>query len=793
MRKFLKSQRSTQLKFRKARRNNFFGLEMNRAFKNLIRSTVLLAAFALPVISRANLSGDFHGVQQKLNDDLLDIYSGENETNLPAQISSSLATLKPYVEGYDNSDAEKFLSEPISPQLSSAAQIGIARARLQHVAALAMLQCQKSGNFGGAQQWRALITLPQFATGVDSAMLLQNPAMARKPEVAQTLAKEYLEWETMRVRQLLDFLQQQVAIKAADKNVVEANENEILALANFPAELVKVAGLTNNLTAPTATTAWNDSADEQEKMAAVSKWRDEVESALPNLLTSADIGRMQRLLARCVKLVPREYSHGVANGKLIIPLELREAKQFTDQSQTLVNQLAPVWKQEQPKIYAQYRPELTAQLGQMQAMLDNLPPQDALDEQSKKISAILEDQFKITARRPGDSGDVIDETVLEVRSALGGSLAAAQSEQWQSAESQRMDAYTAFDTEIEARVLPRNPDLATKAERSFIEGDGSQLGIKALLDRHAPMDQLVAGYERALANLAQCTELLKVAVSPATIGFTAFTIVAREGLEAIIILAALFAGLRGVEYASTRKGIASGAWTGLLVTAITFWLSRTVIHSLTRFGEKLEAVVSVFAVIILFIVTNWVFHRVYWVGWNSKLRSLSKSAQEVSSTRWEWLALLGVGFLTVYREGFEMALFLQSLLLEGSKSAVLIGSGVALVFLILIGVLTFRYGVKLPYRKLMVLTGILVVSIMVTFIGSTVRLFQVVNWMPIHPVYSLHLPNWSGLWLGLYPSWEGLLIPPLALVYVGGAWLLNRWRSRKAESELTANVAALKV
>ena len=76
--------------------------------------------------------------------------------------------------------------------------------------------------------------------------------------------------------------------------------------------------------------------------------------------------------------------------------------------------------------------------------------------------------------------------------------------------------------------------------------------------------RLEAAYERTLALLAQCTELLKVAVSPATVGFTAFTIVAREGLEAIIILAALMAGLRGAEYASTRKGIAGGAWMGLI-------------------------------------------------------------------------------------------------------------------------------------------------------------------------------------------------------------------------------------
>ncbi len=382
---------------------------MKHAKKKFLIFAFLLAALSLPATSHATLSDDFHGVQTKLNDSLLDVYSGENETNLAAQISASLANLKPYVEGYGESDAGKILDTPLPAGLSSAAQIGVARARLQHVAALAMLQCQSSGNATGAQQWRALITLPQFANGVDSAMLLQNPEIARKPEVAATLAKEYLEWQTMRVRQLLDFLQQQVAIKAADKNVVEANENEILTLADFPPALVKIAGLTNNLVAPTATVAWDDSAGQKQKTDSVATWRDEVESGLPNLLTQADIGRMQRLLARCVKLVPREYSHGVTDGKLIIPLEYREATQFAEQSQTLVNQLAPVWKQEQPQTYVQYRPELTEKLSGLQNSLVNFAPQDDLENQSKQISAVLEDKFKITARRAGDSGDVIDE------------------------------------------------------------------------------------------------------------------------------------------------------------------------------------------------------------------------------------------------------------------------------------------------------------------------------------------------------------------------------------------------
>ena len=232
---------------------------------------------------------------------------------------------------------------------------------------------------------------------------------------------------------------------------------------------------------------------------------------------------------------------------------------------------------------------------------------------------------------------------------------------------------------------------------------------------------------------------------------------------------------------STRRWISSGAWLALAASGLTFWLSKTLIQSLARYGEKLEAVVSILAVIILLMVTNWVFHKFYWVGWNSKLRSLSKASQQ--STRWEWLALVGIGFLTVYREGFETTLFMQSLLLEGSLWSVAIGVCAGAGFIAVVGFLIFKFGAKLPLRRLLVITGVLVVTIMITFLGSTTRLFQTVGWLPIHPVPALEIPTWAGLWFGLYPSWEGLLIPPLALVYVGGAWLWGKMSSRRAASE----------
>ena len=471
---------------------------------------------------------------------------------------------------------------------------------------------------------------------------------------------------------------------------------------------------------------------------------------------------------------------------MLIPLEYQEAVQFVQQAQGLVNELAPTWRRDLAAPYKAHHADLVNKLATLSKQMDQTADVSAVESSAKDAVNILENDFGLSARRAGDKGQVVEETALDVREALGNSLAAAQAGHWQEAESLRLDAYTSFDSEIEVRVLPRNPALANTTERSFIDGSEGSPGIKALLDRAAPIEELTAGYDRALKNMDACVAILKVAVSPATVSFTAFTIIAREGLEAIVILAALLAGMRGDAQRGTRRWVSAGAWLAIAASGLTFWLSKTVIQSLARYGEKLEAVISILAVIILLMVTNWVFHKFYWVGWNAKLRSLSKGAQQTTTDRWEWLALLGVGFLTVYREGFETTLFMQSLLLEGSVWPVVIGVLLGTGFIAAIGVGIFVYGAKLPYRKLLVVTGVLVVSIMVTFFGSTARLFQTVGWLPIHSIKGLTVPTWMGTWLGLYPSWEGVLIPMLAFVYVGGAWLWVKLGSRRAVAAIEA-------
>ncbi len=720
----------------------------------------------------------FTALQQRTDEALVDLYSDVAKPESADELAKRWDELRALVRAPTLAAVGPITFGSADP-VGLAEAIGRARAQLQHVAALETLAAQREGNVPSAQVWRSLITLPRFSDPSEGALLLQQePARVKDPAVSTVLAREYLSWESMRVRQLFDKLQALAQSGEATDAFVRGYAQEIAGLARFPEALVAAAGLPTDTT-PVPVPPMAAPYDGTETLGRLSRWRETIESSLPTLLSENDVNRMERMLIRLVKLVPREYRNGVDDGQVLIPLEHREATQFAEQAQSLANELAAVWRRREPQAYAKRHEELVSLFDELRKGVAELVPVTLLDKASRRIGDILGSDFGLSARQAGAGGAVVEETALEVRSNLNNALAAALGDRWQEAETLRAGAYAAFDAEIEARLLPRNPELALRAERLFLDGRDGQ-GIKAALDRRAPAKELNAVFDRALRALDESVAVLQVAVSPPVVAYTAFSIIAREGLEAVVVLAALLAGLRGVENAGTRRGLVAGAWLSVVATGLTFVLSRTLIRSLTSLGERLEAVVSVLAVVVLLIVTNWVFHKYYWSGWNAKLRSLTRSAVHRRNTRWDRWGLVGVGFLTVYREGFETTLFLQSLWLEGQGSAFWLGIAGGTLSIAVLGLLIFRFGIKLPYRKLLIVTGVLVVSILLTYTGSTVRLFQTVGWLPVHPVTGLTLPNWAGLWFGLYASWEGLLLPPLGLAYVAGAWLWVKWQANRA-------------
>jgi high-affinity iron transporter len=84
-------------------------------------------------------------------------------------------------------------------------------------------------------------------------------------------------------------------------------------------------------------------------------------------------------------------------------------------------------------------------------------------------------------------------------------------------------------------------------------------------------------------------------------------------------------------------------------------------------------------------------------------------------------------------------------------------------------------------------TGVLILAVLVVMVGKTVQTLQVVGWIPVHPIADLQLPYWAGLWLGLFPTWEGLGAQAAAIALVLGSYFLaEQLRARRRRAILAA-------
>jgi high-affinity iron transporter len=236
-----------------------------------------------------------------------------------------------------------------------------------------------------------------------------------------------------------------------------------------------------------------------------------------------------------------------------------------------------------------------------------------------------------------------------------------------------------------------------------------------------------------------------------------------------------------------RRPLLLGVGFALLASAATWVVAQTILTSLAGFGERLEAIVSLLAIGVLLVILNWFYHRVYW---QENLQALHRrkrsilSAAGLSVTAAQLTGLVLLGFSSVYREGFETVLFLQALTLEAGAWTVLQGIAVGFAAVVAVFVLVVALERKLPHKKMLIATGVLITLVLVVMIGSTVQTLQKVGWLAVTPVDGLELPYWSGVWLGLYPTWEGLLLQGAAAVFVVGSYfaaeaLRVRRRSRK--------------
>jgi high-affinity iron transporter len=263
-------------------------------------------------------------------------------------------------------------------------------------------------------------------------------------------------------------------------------------------------------------------------------------------------------------------------------------------------------------------------------------------------------------------------------------------------------------------------------------------------------------------------------LSQRAIILNASVLVFREGLEAILVLAAVSASFLGA-HVRYRRPVAAGAGVAGLATVATWFVAIAVISAVNAPELDIQAATGLLAVVVLLVVMNWFFHRVYWTGWiahhNRRRRELVAAAD--NGQRRTLLGLGLLGFTAVYREGVEVVLFLQNLRLQAGSAVVLKGVLIGLGFTAAVAVLTFVAHHRLPYKRMLVLTGVMLGFVLVVMVGESLQEMQLAGWIPTTTL-DLPVPAWMGVWFALFPTVETLAGQFLAAALVIGSYVIAK-------------------
>jgi high-affinity iron transporter len=507
--------------------------------------------------------------------------------------------------------------------------------------------------------------------------------------------------------------------------------------------------------------------------------------------TAEEQARRAGQLTRFVELIPVDYDHGTEDGKVTIPFELQESMAFTEAAISAFSDLEEELSQRDPRATAQVAGTLDRLKGYVKDAQDGkrVASQDAMESTQQRASDTIDDLLPDEWKQDDAQSD-FDLIAIS----LDRMEAAAGAGQYAAAEQSRLEAYAFFEFGPELSLRSIAPDVVGRVEGLIWFGADGHEGLAKLIAGKRPRRDV---HETRLAldeALQDGAGSLGEGATAATAVTNAAVIVFREGLEAVLILAAVMASLTGAAR-TQRRPMLIGAALALVGSVITFILARTVLTELARYGEKLEAVVGLIAIAVLLLVLNWFFHKVYWTDHIKRFNKRRRRLLGVTTGGLVSAQVIGfvlLGFSTVYREGFETVLFLQALELNSGLAVVLEGVALGGAAVLAVAVATFVLERKLPYRKMLIVTGVLLTVVLMIMMGKTVRIMQGVGWVPITPI-DVDPPYWTGIWLGIFPTVETLLAQLGGGVFVIGSYFVAerlKHRRRRGSARDYAAVAS---
>ncbi|HUS16250.1 MAG TPA: FTR1 family protein [Chloroflexia bacterium] len=359
----------------------------------------------------------------------------------------------------------------------------------------------------------------------------------------------------------------------------------------------------------------------------------------------------------------------------------------------------------------------------------------------------------------------VPEQAAQIRDKLQQSMREYRLGNYDAAYKLARGAYLDNFENIEIPLRVRNADLTADMEYRFA-------ALRGAMDAHRPIDEVEKAARSVRDGVDEVDGMYAETglMAPLFALGTAFSIIFREGLEASLVVAAVLAYLETSNNRRLKKPVLWGVAAAIGFSALSWVLVNTVLHLAPVGREVLEAVVSLFAVVMLFWVSFWLLRKMDNRRWREFIKARTWSAMASGSTA----ALAVLGFTAVYREGLETALFYQVLTMNGAGVEGYVAGGFLAGVAALLAAMTamFRAGRKLPVGRFLSIAATIIMVLSVAFLGNAVRELQDIGILGSTSLIGIvpRLPHLLAELTGIHPTLEtvGAQVV-LALVYASGA------------------------
>ncbi|MBO2544059.1 FTR1 family protein [Salegentibacter sp. BDJ18] len=254
----------------------------------------------------------------------------------------------------------------------------------------------------------------------------------------------------------------------------------------------------------------------------------------------------------------------------------------------------------------------------------------------------------------------------------------------------------------------------------------------------------------------------------------ALSILIREALEALLIILIILRVLRPMKIKRAVIAVHSG-WIFAVLTGVVSWFFVDKLINLSGASRELmEGVGAILAVLVLLFAGIWLHSHSEISKWKHFIKNKINRISETGNM----IGLLIFSFIVVFREAFEVVLFLSSLKLSNpdvANSAINWALLTSVIIIAIITIVFLKFTKELPVGKFFKLASYMVAALAIVLTGKGIMAFQEAGYIPISPI---DLAPRIEL-LGIYPNLQSILAQLLVL----GIIVFFQWRNLNQKAD----------